>query len=134
MKYTELKQEISKELNAFPMAFAFSNEQLEEGLKKLNATVKEVVSIGTGGFIRKTDKEAFSAMFKDHNKRMEDALKDDTFMIDALVYELGNHEYCITYDPTDTIECLDLDPNDKQVQRCFKEARRIYLEAVEAYA
>lgn len=131
MKYIELKGQIQKEVSAFPMKFAFSEKQLEEGLKELGVKREEVVSIGAGGFMRKTDREAFHVLFKKSNERMETALKDKAFMIDALIYELGNHEYCITYDPTDTLEALGLDIEGENVRECLKEARQIYLKSSE---
>ena len=133
MKYIELKQQLSEELNGFPMKFAFSDEQLQEGLNELGATKDEVVSITGGGFIRKIDVDAFKAMFKEHNNRMSEAMKDKDFMIDALVYELGNHEYCITYDPEPALSALgiDVDDIDDHVRECFKEAKGIYLESCE---
>ena len=133
MKYLELKEQRIKEINDFPVFWAFSKEQLEKGLKKINATKKEIVSIGAGGYMRREDTPKFDKLFRDSEKRMQEALKDDAFLIEALVYELGNHEYGYTYDDTDTIEFLGLDRDDEQVKRCLKEAKRIYNERQEVY-
>lgn len=127
MNYHELKENHSKGLTAFPIAFAFSNEQLTEGLEKLNATEDEVLSIGGGGLIRKTDQQALTDMVKRHNREMSEAQKDDTFLKSAIIYELGNHEFCITYDPTDTVLALGLDLDDERVAKCFTTARKEYL-------
>ena len=138
MKYRELKAKIQKEVNDFPMGFAFDEKQLQKELERLNTTRDDVVSIGAGGFIRKTDKEAYNNLFININKQMEDAMLNDSFLKDAIIYELGNHEYCITYDPTATIEALSLNMDDERVQRIFKEAIEQYwindkLQEMETY-
>ena len=128
MKYTELQAIIGEERDKFPMKFAFNEDQLQEGLKELGVTKAEVVSIGAGGFIRKTDKADFIAMFDSSQARLKEAFTDDAFMVDALIYELGNHEYCITMDDSDALGALGLDESDPQVSRCLKEAKRLYNE------
>lgn len=133
MNYIEMKETQRTELNNFPICFAFSNEQLKEGLAKLNATKEEVLSIGGGGFIRKTDKKEFLDLFARQETAMETAMEDDTFLISAIIYELGNHEFCITYDPADTVDCLSLDMDNERISGCFKTARREYLDSCEGY-
>ena len=128
MKYTELKTSHQKELNAFPMAFAFSNEQFKKGLEKLGVEKEDILSIAGGGFIRKSDDKAFSALFIRHDTAMIEAFKDDAFLTDAIRYELGNHEFCITYNPDDALDALGLSLDDERTAECFKAARKQYLE------
>ena len=42
----------------------------------------------------------------------KDLKKDAKIFFDALVYELNNHEYCITYNTTDALESLGLTKDD----------------------
>ena len=118
-KYTELKARQAKELNDFEgIFFAFNNEQFAEGMQKIGLTIedtKQIFSLGGGGYIRKDKSEAFSAMFKRHREEKTQAKKEEKFLFDSLVYELNNHEYCITLDPADTLDALgykkeDIDP------------------------
>lgn len=127
MKYIDLKSQIQKEVNNFPICYAFSDEQFKEALEKLGVTPRELLRVGNGGFIRKTDKAAFSAMMDSTSYKMETALKDRVFMVEAIVYELGNHEFCITHDPADTLDALKLDIENETVEECLNEARKIYL-------
>ena len=127
MKYPELQDKIQAEITAFPMVFAFSKEQLKEALRKLNAKPSECVNIGSGGIIKATDQKAYYEMHKRIDDMKEEAMEDDAFLIEAIRYELGNHEYSYTHDPTDAIECLDLDMNNGRTQRCFEEAKKQYL-------
>ena len=131
--YQELKTRTGKEIADFPMAFAFSAKQLEEALAKLEATKDEVVSIGSGGIVRKTDSAAFVAMFERHESERIAAFKHDSTLIEAICYELGNHEYSYTGDPSDALDALGITLDDKRTAKCFKFARDKYLAACEDY-
>ena len=125
--YLELKKRHSNEFSAFPIAFAFSKEQFEEALLKLDAKAEECCSIGSGGIIKKTDSKALQVFIDRHVTEMEDAFNNDDVLIEAIIYELGNHEYSYTYDPTDTIEALELNMEDERVVKCFQTAKKQYL-------
>lgn len=112
-KYSEMKKRHQEETNRFPMAFAFSEKQFEEGMKKLGldpSDTDKVYSIGGGGFYRRDDHEKLWEMISRHENEMESAIAADEtglgFIADMFDYELSNHEYCITRDVTDTISCL----------------------------
>ena len=128
--YKTLKDKHGAEVNAFPMGFAFSKQQFAEAMNKLGLEATDtdkVLRIPCGGFIRKSDSQAFGDMLTRLNNEMAEAMKDDEFMIDAIVYELGNHEFCITFDPSDTVEALKLDMNDERTEKCFGIARKKYI-------
>jgi len=132
MTYHELKEKHEKEFSAVPIFWAFSIEQLKEGLKKFNIIKGEkIVNIGGGGYMRKSALPALDTLLASHVKEKQEALKDDNFLIDAISYELGNHEFCITYDPTDTIEILDLNLKDPRTAKCFIIAKANYMAGVE---
>lgn len=114
--YIELKEKHQKEVNEFPMVFAFNKEQFGEGLKKLGLepsdTDKIYILSNCGGFIRKTDCKAFNEMFERHSNEMSCAIVNDStgdgFIFDMFYYELANHEYSYTMDLSDTLEALGL--------------------------
>lgn len=130
--YRQLKDEKQKEFNAFPMAFAFSEQQLKEGLDKLGITKDEAVGIGVGGFIRKSDLEAFKAMVKRWQDAEAEAIANDKtgegFIKDMFVYELDNHEFGYTGNSEDTVRDLGLTyekiESDKALSRGFDLARK----------
>ena len=132
-KYIEYKDEFEKTVNDFPMMFAFSNEQLEQGKKQLGVSDnKELLSIGDGGFIRKTDRQAYLDMVDDLKEKLQQGLfNDDEFLYEAFLYELGNHEYCITYDLTDMLDTLCLDEeqvrNNPRMNKILNTALDNYL-------
>lgn len=128
-KYTELKARQAKELSDFDgIFFAFNNEQFREGMEKIGLTVedtKQIYSLGSGGYIRKDKSEAFNAMFKRHAEEKKIRKQEEKFVFESLVYELRNHEYCITYDPSDALNALgynkeDIDP--KILKKAMAEA------------
>ena len=115
MKYLELKQRQQKEVNDFPFGFAFSNQQFKEMMEKFGlkeTDTDKIYSIGAGGYVRKSDSNAFDEMFKRHRKEIEDEIEKDKkgtgFIYSMFSYELANHEYCITYDIEPTLDALGL--------------------------
>lgn len=113
--YKELEDRQCKEFNNFPLMFAFSNEQFDEGMKKFGLDSKDtnkILSIGGGGYIRETDALAFNEMNSRHKKEMNLSIENDKtgedFIYDMFYYELNNHEYCITYEVEDTLDALGL--------------------------
>jgi hypothetical protein len=110
-KYTELKSKHQKEVGAFPFGFAFNKDQFDEMMTKWGfdpKNVREILSIGGGGYIRKSDADAMHEMFDRHAAERKTAMQDDDYLFQMFNYELANHEYCVTYDLTDTLEALDL--------------------------
>lgn len=114
-RYKELKERFQKEFNKFPIFFAFDEGQFKEGMKKLGLKedeIDKVLSIGAGGYIRKTDIKKFNQMFEKRAQELKDAIKNDLtgegFIKQMFRYELANHEYYITCDLSDTLEAVGL--------------------------
>ena len=118
-EYKVLKEKLEKEFNEFPMKFAFSNQQFEEGMKELGLTVNDtdkIVPISGGGFIRKSDVETFNEMNRRHREEEKKAIENDPtgegYIKDMFEYELGNHEYGYTHDLDETLSALRLTIKD----------------------
>ena len=127
MTYAEFKEKQRKEFEAFPMFFAFNQKQLDDGLKKLNVTVKEIYRLPGGGFIRKTDSKAFGAMLDKLDKEKKNLLSDPKNLTNAIEYELANHEYCFTCDETEALEAVGVKLDSEEKIECFKKARQRYM-------
>mgnify|MGYP006971785061 CR=1 FL=1 len=109
MKYQTFRDKQEKKYSEFPLVFAFSDKQLEEGKEKLGVKDNnELSSIGGGGYIKKTDSEAYKNLINGFDRDLKTFLKDDKQFVEALEYELSNHEYCITYDYEPTLDALGL--------------------------
>ena len=142
--YQEMKDRQQKEFDAFPIGAAFSNQQFKDMMKKWGLTINDtdkICSIGGGCYIRKTDKEALRDLINRLNKEKQDAIAADTtgdgFIFDMFVYELANHEYCITYDLEDTLDALGLTAEqinaDKRLSHGLNKAIKTYLKSPNKY-
>lgn len=113
--YAEMKKRQQERVNALPLMFAFSQQQFNEGMEKLGLEPTDthlITSIGAGGFIRKADLAHFHDTMEALSIEAQAAIDEDTdgtgFIKDMFLYELANHEYCITYDLEPTLDALNL--------------------------
>lgn len=141
-KYIEMQERHQKEFDSFPMKFAFSDKQFKESMEELGLTEKDVdkvISIGAGGFIRKSDLEAYKEMCQRTSKEMQDAINEDKtgegFIKDMFKYELANHEYCITYELDETLDAVGLTieeiNNNEALKHGLELAKKEYLKQYE---
>lgn len=117
--YQELKNRQQKEHNGFTgIFFAFDNKQFEEGMSRIGLgmdDLKQIVSIGYGGYMREDRFEDYMAMINRHKAEKTARKKEESFLIESLVYELKNHEYCYTNDPTDALDALGYEDIDQEL-------------------
>ena len=119
------------------MYFAFSDKQFNELMIKLgyddeNVFLKDIMSVGGGSIILKKDKELIMNTFDRIDKELTENFKNDEFLESAFEYELGNHEYCITYDISETLDALDISydeyQNNERIQKIAKKAIKKYMD------
>ena len=131
--YLDLQEEQRKEIEEFPIAYAFSKEQLEEDLKKLDAKREECVTIfNHGDIVKKENAPKFIDMLKRHTKEVQDELiKGEEFAEAAFLYEMDNHEYAINWDgDADVLGCFSLSEKDivnKGLDRAYRRARNKHM-------
>ena len=108
--YLKLKEKQEKEMNDFPIAYAFDGKQLEEALEKLGATKEECVTVfNMGDVIKKVDVPRFKEMLKRHKEEILEAMKDEQFAEEAFLYEMDNHEYAINWTgDEDVLACFNM--------------------------
>ena len=140
--YEAMQKRHQQEVNAFPMKWAFNNQQLEQGMRELGlnpSQTNEIVGIGGGGFIRKRDRQAFIDLFKRQNAEQKAALAaqktGDEYAYQMFLHELGNHEYVITGDLSDTLDACGLSAeqinNDPKLRKALARAIKDYMEAAD---
>lgn len=133
--YKEMKERHQAEVNALPLAFAFSERQYNEKLAEWNITPEEakagaIVGIGNGGFIRSSDRELVKGTFKrireEKAAAMAEDLTGDGFIYEMFLTELNNHEYSYTGDISETLEALGITAEEvnsnKALQNGLKKA------------
>ena len=113
LSYEKLIEKHRQELSDFPIAYAFSDEQLKEALIKLEANdISECVTVfNHGDIVKKENAPKLINMFKNHRKEIRDALlSDEEFAEAAFLYEMDNHEYAINWDgDDDVLACFGLE-------------------------
>lgn len=134
-RYRELKNKQSEEFAKFPIAFAFSDEQVKEGLKKLGLNendIDKVTGIGAGGFIKKTDVEKYVELSKRFHRELKEAIAEDKtgelFIKDMFDEELANHEYGYTMELDDTLEALGITIDEINNNDNLRNGLRLALE------
>lgn len=125
--YIALKEKHQKEINNFPLGFAFSDKQFNEMMEKWGLTpddTDKIYSIGMGGYVRKSDADAMHEMFNRHAKETEIARKENEndYLYHMFNYELANHEYGYTGDLEDTLDALDLTMEEIKANKAMHEA------------
>jgi hypothetical protein len=144
-KYAEMKERQQARINALPLMFAFSQKQFKEGMEKWGLTENDTNKIyklgSTGGFYRREDSKLIFSTFEESAIEMQEAIQADSdgtgFIKDMFLYELANHEYCITYDLEPTLAALNLSEddvlNDKRLLNGLKLAKAEYIRSTADY-
>lgn len=135
-EYLEMKERHQRDVNNFPIAFAFNTSQLKEALEKIGAkSLDECRTIhNCGDIIHKRDVKAFNEMAVNHAKELNDAMKDPEFAKSAFRYEMDNHEYAINWDgDRDVLSCFGWTPKtftnvDISIQNAYLFARNEHIE------
>lgn len=131
--YLELQKKQRKDLEEFPIAYAFNEEQLEQALIKLGAKKEECVTLwNCGDIMKKTDVPAFKEMMKRHREEIFELLKDKQAAEEAFLYEMDNHEYAINWSGDDDVmACFNIDHDkldEMGLREAYLRARRKHME------
>ena len=135
--YREMKQRHQQEVNALPLAFAFSREQFETMLSKWGIAQDDakdgaVVGMGNGCFIRATDRDTVVTAFKRIAKEEADAVASDRdgngYIYEMFLEELLNHEYTYTGDLSETLDAVGMTLEQVQKNEPLKNGLRLALE------
>ncbi len=118
-QYKEARQKAMGELfDKHGVFFAFSksqiDEQKQEGVK--------YYSLDGGMFIPQSNYKPFNEEFEKSDEVYISKAKELFTPTQIITYELGNHEYCITYDLEDTKDALeDFSFNEQEYSDAIKE-------------
>lgn len=137
--YLDLKEKHQQEINDFPIAYAFNDQQLKVALKKLGATKEECVTIfGHGDIVKKENAPKFIELLKRQTEDVKAALiADKEFAEAAFLYEMDNHEYAINWDgDDDVLRCFGLDYDDLvelNLSDAYRRARNKHMKQMEEW-
>ena len=138
--YLDLQEKHRKELNEFPIAYAFNDKQLQEALEKLGAeSVDECVTVmGSGDIVKKENGKPFLDLLKRQVKEVQELLLSDIDIAEAaFLYEMDNHEYAINWSgDEDVMSCFGIDENfirEHGLQLAYESARRKHMKHAEEW-
>lgn len=136
--YLNLLEKHRKEINEFPIAYAFNEQQLKEALEKLGATKDECVTIfNHGDIVKKENAPKFLKMLKRHVEEVKELLKNEEVAEAAFLYEMDNHEYAINWDgDDDVLRCFGLDFDDLKemnLLNAYRRARNAHMKHAEEW-
>ena len=78
--YQEIRKRHQEEFDLLPIFFAYGNKQFKEGMQSFNLTMADVgliSTIGSGGYIRKTDSGLINDLMTAHDKEFDAAIDAD---------------------------------------------------------
>lgn len=106
--YQSIKARHQADVDAFPLGAAFSNEQLAQMMKRFGlpndkSGYAQIISLGAGCFIKRSDLPAWNEMIERHEREMKEFRKSRKELTQAFRYEFANHEYQFGNCPDDTI-------------------------------
>lgn len=130
--YSDFKLAEREAIDALPIEFAFNDDQFHDMLKKFGLTLDEkdkLRRIPGGGFCLATDAKMIVETMLSWSRKLSELIKtDDEFTVDALRYELDNHEYGYTGEPDDALLELGL-PSD--VNKLDERMKNLFCRATE---
>jgi hypothetical protein len=135
--YLDLQKKHQEELSNFPIAYAFSDQQLVEALQKLGAKSKDecVTVFGHGDIVKRENAKPFLDMLKRHTQEVKEAMKDKEFAEAAFRYEMDNHEYAINWSgDEDVLNCFGMDFDDLRelgLMDAYRRARDAHMKYME---
>lgn len=107
------ERDVNKLMEDVGVFFAFSNEQFEQGIKKLGYTLEslkannvKITDIGYGGFILSERVNDYIAGMRRIGEAFDEAMRDEKARRDYIAYELNNHEAYYTRSIDSTLEAL----------------------------
>ena len=93
------EQKQSKLMQEVRLFWAFSNDQLREGIQKIQLQEGEkLVSIGAGGYLPKGNVDTFINGMEAITKEYKAAIKSNKLRVKLIAYQLANHECYYTGD------------------------------------
>lgn len=126
-RYAELKNRQQKEFNAFPMKFAFTQQQFEDGMRELGlepTDTDKIYKLMGGGFYRKEDSPRLKEMIDRFDRELQNAIAADKtgegFIYGMFYNELLNHEYGYTGELDEALDALNLTLEEIQKNAVLK--------------
>jgi len=121
-EYITMENRHQQEVNAFPLGFAFGNQQFREMMGKWgldadkNEDLAQITSLPGAAYILKKDVPAYREMCRRHREERAAAIAADQtgdgYIYQMFLCELRNYEYGYTMDDVDALTALGYTEQD----------------------
>lgn len=133
--FSQMKKRHEIERNNIKWKFAFGEEQFKKMLEEWNLTdkpedLKQIVSIGYGGYILKKDLPEMTAILDRQKEEEKQARKHKKFLKEKILYTMANYEFGYTMDDNEVLEHLDLKAEEMESEdfkTLYQKCRKDYL-------
>lgn len=146
MKYATYRKYVDRKVNSLPIVYAITfsrnkdeqNRVFREAMAKLGLWDDQINLVKgnryTGAIWKKKDQPLIDYVWHERKALCKYLMNtDDEFFLDAMKYELRNHEYMISGDSTDTLRSLytswDEIKVDERKRRLFRRAKFEVMQA-----
>jgi len=117
-------KQVNELVTEVKMFFAFSNEQFIKNKTPLKDGDK-YLSIGAGGYMPKSNLNAFNTGMKKIQATFKKAMQDQKARKAHIAYELNNHEAYYTNNIESTLDALGSDFTSQEVLNVFDGRRKL---------
>lgn len=122
--YHDLKKSQQNDINQLQILVAFDTKTFQELLQKNNLTTDEIISLGNGCFISKSEYVKLKELNKVHQEEVKYFVSKKENLIQAIKAEMINYEIGYAYDEDMIKEIFDnlyLDIHNKELMNLCKE-------------
>lgn len=133
--YQSIKARHQAEVNAFPIGAAFSDKQLEEMMQKFGLPndkigYAQIVSLGAGCYIKRSDIPAWNEMSERHEREMKEFRKSRKELREGFRHEFANHECQFIRMDEEVCACFGLTyeevQKDPELKKIYNEAWKLF--------
>lgn len=120
--YRKMQEAHQQDINDFPITYMFGikkDDEIKEDIALIGAgCFAECTSIfGCGDVIRKVDVKHYLCLSEKHRRERELLFKDEKKLYDAILSEMYNHEYGLTYSDSEVLSALGMTSKDLQTNK-----------------
>lgn len=122
--YHDLEKSQQNDINQLQILVAFDTKTFQELLQKNNLTIDEIISLGNGCFISKSEYVKLKELNKVHQEEVKYFVSKRENLIQAIKAEMINYEIGYAYDEDMIKEIFDnlyLDIHNKELMNLCKE-------------
>lgn len=124
--FNEYDTKSNQALNDTGIFYAFSTEQFNNNKTKKDASDTEYLSVMSGAYIHKSDKDKLDKYFNEILPQLKQDLINKIDIKDLIAYELSNYECYYTGDYTEILDIIKSFYKDKSDTELLDLIKQVY--------